>query len=240
MDPRKCSRVRKLDEYDNLAHCVHVSNKNRHSPGVWSYNDGPLGLCLNENEKCNEWPSYLAHYGVKGQKWGVITKEYEPVAIDRRKTKNQTNIIQKARIGIARQREIGQAEQQQIVRERQARREKRKRILRTAGTVLGLGGLALALYKGYKMSDIHLKESGRKALDSLIQLKPTKNRRRKAFSSGFMALDAKERSNSMGLKKVGEYFSKAGSILTMSYYRRKIKNARKYIDKLKSFKMNAI
>ena len=29
--------------------------------------------------------NYLAHYGVKGQKWGVTTKEYEPVAVDHRR-----------------------------------------------------------------------------------------------------------------------------------------------------------
>lgn len=29
--------------------------------------------------------NHLAHYGVPGQKWGVITKEYEPVAVDHRK-----------------------------------------------------------------------------------------------------------------------------------------------------------
>lgn len=28
----------------------------------------------------------LMHYGVPGQKWGVITKEYEPVAVDHRRT----------------------------------------------------------------------------------------------------------------------------------------------------------
>lgn len=32
----------------------------------------------------------LQHYGVPGQKWGVITKEYQPVAIDRRKLKRPT------------------------------------------------------------------------------------------------------------------------------------------------------
>ena len=33
--------------------------------------------------------SYLQHYGVPGQKWGVITKEYQPVTFDRRKLKTQ-------------------------------------------------------------------------------------------------------------------------------------------------------
>lgn len=31
---------------------------------------------------------YLMHYGVPGQKWGVITKEYQPVAFDKRKQKH--------------------------------------------------------------------------------------------------------------------------------------------------------
>lgn len=30
----------------------------------------------------------IVHYGVKGQHWGVITKEYEPVAVDHRRTGN--------------------------------------------------------------------------------------------------------------------------------------------------------
>lgn len=33
---------------------------------------------------------FLQHYGVPGQKWGVITKEYEPVSVDRRKLKKPT------------------------------------------------------------------------------------------------------------------------------------------------------
>lgn len=34
----------------------------------------------------------LQHYGVPGQKWGVITKEYEPVAVDKRKIKKATSV----------------------------------------------------------------------------------------------------------------------------------------------------
>ena len=32
----------------------------------------------------------LMHYGVKGQKWGVITKEYEPVSVDHRRMRNNS------------------------------------------------------------------------------------------------------------------------------------------------------
>ena len=39
--------------------------------------------------------SYLQHYGVPGQKWGVITKEYQPVAFDKRKLKKQQAIQRK-------------------------------------------------------------------------------------------------------------------------------------------------
>lgn len=41
--------------------------------------------------------SYLQHYGVPGQKWGVITKEYQPVAFDKRKLKKQQAIQRKMR-----------------------------------------------------------------------------------------------------------------------------------------------
>ena len=40
---------------------------------------------------------FLIHYGVPGQKWGVVTKEYEPVAFDKRKQKHaQASVKQRA------------------------------------------------------------------------------------------------------------------------------------------------
>lgn len=39
----------------------------------------------------------LIHYGVPGQKWGVITKEYEPVAVDHRKTSISKSVVSNLR-----------------------------------------------------------------------------------------------------------------------------------------------
>ena len=70
------SRVRRMDKED--VYLIHINNES----------------------------NYLAHYGVKGQKWGVTTKEYEPVAIDHRKTRSfnpVANVIRKNREESARQ-----------------------------------------------------------------------------------------------------------------------------------------
>lgn len=95
--------------------------------------------------------SFLMHYGVKGQKWGVITKEYEPVAVDHRKNRG-FNPIGTIRSRIAERNARERAELQKIHEDRMARIEARKKRMQIAGTVLGVGILAASLYAGYRLN----------------------------------------------------------------------------------------
>lgn len=58
----------------------------------------------------------LMHYGVPGQKWGVITKEYEPVAVDHRKMRT-SNVVRTSTTP----RSVGSSMSRKQVREQQRR-----------------------------------------------------------------------------------------------------------------------
>lgn len=58
----------------------------------------------------------LMHYGVPGQKWGVITKEYEPVAVDHRKMQT-SNVVRTSTTP----RSVGSSMSRKQVREQQRR-----------------------------------------------------------------------------------------------------------------------
>lgn len=193
-------------------------------------------------EKKDDPPNTLIHYGVKGQKWGVITKEYEPVAVDHRKIGNQTSIVQKVRGKANARREYLQAYRQQVIADRQARREKRQKTMKITAGVLAAGTLAIAAYKGYKLSGLRgtEKEIGKRALRSLLVLKPKKGDLGKLLTRGSMALDAKNRSETMGMAKVMQHFRNGGNILRMRYYREKIRKARSYVNKLKNVRLDQI
>ena len=58
----------------------------------WIYKNGSTLVHFDKSQ------SVLMHYGVPGQKWGVITKEYEPVAVDHRRTNTiSKNVVYNAR-----------------------------------------------------------------------------------------------------------------------------------------------
>lgn len=67
-------------------------------------------------KKCAIQNDALAHYGVPGQKWGVITKEYEPVAVDHRKMRT-SNVVRTSTTT----RSVGSSMSRKQVREQQRR-----------------------------------------------------------------------------------------------------------------------
>lgn len=172
---------------------------------------------------------WLMHYGVKGQKWGVITKEYEPVAVDHRKLRT-LNPISKIRAHYQKKDAV-QAEKDQIEREqRQAWIEKRNKRFEIAGYAIAGTALVLSLYGGYKLSRI--KPAGKKVLKSLLNAKFSKDERRTAGRDAFMLMDAKQRGS--GMNRVKEVLGHAGSIATGQRYRRYLKRARGMVAKFKN------
>ena len=258
MDLRKCCRVRGLDE--NLEHCIHVSGRNQITKySRWEPGRYPSGGHLSHSSMSSDdgrWfnDPYMAsgeksgqalcHHGIQGQKWGVITKEYQPVAVDHRKTGNSSVVRPKVRINLrnrlARERAERQKEYRETLEIHQAQREKRRKAIRIGGTALGIGVLGLAAYKGLKVSGIKPSQTYHNALNSLTALKPTKARFGKAFGSGFTLLTAKEQNRNTGLARVLATFKRAGGIFSLSSYRQKIRKAREYIHKMKGFSLNKI
>lgn len=181
-------------------------------------------------EKKDTPPNTLIHYGVKGQKWGVITKEYEPVAVDHRKTGNKSSFVGRIQQRRMQRKLEGEAYRKQVAADLKAKRERNRKIMKSAGFALGAGVLALAMYKGYKISDISLKATGLRALKSLVKLKPSM----KDFEQGMYLMDARERSKSMGLSKVAQHFKNGTNILRMRHYREKIRNAKNFINQYRN------
>ena len=195
--------------------------------------------------------NFLAHHGVKGQKWGVITKEYEPVAVDRRKTRGFSPIAKvKARFAESRARE--QAERQQERENWNAifqRSEKRRKII---GTALGVGTLALSLYAGYKLRNVSLSSvlkgkkalasllakapktklfDGKKAVKSLGAIKPSKSLFKEASDAGTNLYRAKELTKDMGFNRLKQILIKSKDTLTLQKARKKIGKAKNLIQK---------
>lgn len=98
----------------------------------------------------------LQHYGVKGQKWGVITKEYEPVAVDRRKLRTatpSTNTYNKlARPAPTRDRQLTAKVKKGWVTEKRERYNKAINVAGYIGTGLLLGALGYGMYKYAKIT----------------------------------------------------------------------------------------
>lgn len=192
------SRVRRMDKED--VYLIHINNES----------------------------NYLAHYGVKGQKWGVITKEYEPVAVDHRRTQVY-NPVARARTRYLEREARQYAEDQKMREQRQEWIEKKNRRIEVAGKALGVGVLALSLFAGYKLSGIKI--SGKNALRSLLNIIPSKDGLKAAGSLGFMALMAKEQTSTSGLDKVKSTFNRSGELLKLQKYRRHLAKARDIIKK---------
>ena len=199
------SRVRRMDQENS--YCVHTQGG-------------------------SDW---LMHYGVKGQKWGVITKEYEPVAVDHRRRRFM-NPVAKARIRRQEKEAAREAKDAEMRSKRQEWLAKKERLIKIAGTTLAVGTLALAAYGGYKMSRV--KFSGKRALNSLLEAVPQRGQRKAAigrtFNKGLLALMAREQTSSSGLHKVRQTFEGARGILTSQRYRQRLKKARDMIGRYRN------
>lgn len=113
-------------------------------------------------------PDYLMHHGIIGQRWGVITKEYEPVAVDHRKSRG---LFSKQRAKIRRQIRKDNLEVQKLNEERRRKTENRKKIVKTASTALAIAGAAALIYAGYR----HMRLNRAKAYAGVLNNFLTKN-----------------------------------------------------------------
>lgn len=182
--------------------------------------------------------NFLAHHGVKGQKWGVITKEYEPVAVDHRKIKRFSPIA-KARARMTSERAKAEAERQQERENWNAIFEKKRRNKKAIASVMGVGVMALSLYGGYKLNKIHGRQliNGKAALKNLLPMKPSvssfKNAAKTLGKEGINYSWGKSLAPS-GLKRVKSTFDHAKVLLTGQRYREYVKKARRLIGRVKN------
>ena len=110
----------------------------------------------------------LAHYGVKGMHWGEITKEYQPVTVDHRKTRG--GIFSKATEKIRNQ---IRADDEEVAKEREdrrarwkARKEKNEKIMK----YMAAAGALLLIYGGYRHFKLtHLPGTKTGLLKELLQ-----------------------------------------------------------------------
>lgn len=181
--------------------------------------------------------NFLEHHGIRGQKWGVITKEYEPVAVDRRRTRFW-NPIAKVRAANAQRAARDAADLQKKREDRQAWLEKRDQRIATAGKILGISSLLLTMYGGYKLSG--MKMNGKQSLKSLLNIVPTKAERGGLMQKGLLAGMAKQQASTSGLAKIKQTFERAGGILTGQRYRKHIQTAKNLIQKLSSTTMEYV
>lgn len=96
----------------------------------------------------------LMHYGVSGMHWGEITKEYQPVAVDHRKTRGfVASRVAKYRQQVARD----DAEVARINAERRRKTEKHRETMKKAGWI---GAAAIGLFVTYKaLRYTHIKKA---------------------------------------------------------------------------------
>ena len=138
MDRPMMSRVRRFD--CNPGQCVRIQTRSEQHCDVHC----AAVSFVHKNDS-------LMHYGVSGQKWGVITKEYEPVAVDHRKTRGfVANRVAKYRQQVARD----EAEVRQI---NEIRRQKTEQHRRTRQKIAWAAAAAISLfviYKGYRYAKI--------------------------------------------------------------------------------------
>jgi hypothetical protein len=124
---------------------------------------------------------FLAHYGVKGQQWGVVTKEYEPVAIDHRKTGGtaKSNLLNRAQQGISNR--INSYRYKEQVRSAEAiaqyRKEKAANDKKWKRAKIGAAVLATALvaYGAYKVNKIVKAKAYTGLLNNFLKKNPNAN-----------------------------------------------------------------
>ena len=171
--------------------------------------------------------NYIQHYGVPGQKWGVITKEYEPVAVDhRRMRKPETySIRRKANPKTAynsSRTANGLKTREDYRREAQAIRERnekvRKKVIIGSAVVLGL----IAAYGTYRYARVQKAKAYAGLLNRFLKQNPgaslsSESGRRllqggavKAYANSRTLADAK--STNQYLKQIGKTVNKKDAL----------------------------
>ena len=188
--------------------------------------------CPKELEKSD----VLIHYGVKGQKWGVITKEYEPVAIDHR-TSGHNGFTANIRNRInARKEETRQS----VQKDKLIRAQKRERYNKAIKIGVAAAGL-LAAYGAYRYVKVTKAKAYVGMLDRFMQRNPTASitneagniRMQRAFNV------AKENSRTLAdARRTNVYLKRTGSTITGRQALQARKTAR-YMNKMLKYNMES-
>lgn len=222
------SRIRRMDD---MAYAICFPENKVTRSDTWFQSSGIGNVSMLADSSKND---YLQHYGIKGQKWGVITKEYEPVAVDHRKTRSGGPL---ARIR-NRVRERMARDDAEVAADRKLRQERLKKInerTKKAGTALGVSLLAGAFIYGYRhnvLKGLMNRFSLSGSLKSLLNMVPSAAEREGLMTSALFAGDAKMRSQQSYLDRITGNFKAAGQMLTGQHYRAKIQKAKDLIQQL--------
>lgn len=193
--------------------------------------------CFDEEDEA------LIHYGVPGQKWGVITKEYEPVAIDHRRTGNNPNGISgriKQRINDRRNEARAKDEKfrAEIKANYQKQREQRQKIAKYGAIgVAALAGLLIA-YGTYKYVHVNKMKAYSGLLNRFMRQNPQMNLNDAAGRAMFKSGVEKAAANSRSLKDAvatNRYLKRTGLQIGKSEARR-MYSARHLINRLNNMK----
>lgn len=185
----------------------------------------------------NGQSDFLMHYGVKGQKWGVITKEYEPVAVDHRRMRRASPIA-RVRSKISERTAKDDTEVQQSGEDWRNRIESVRKKQINIGKAVGAGSLALMFWGGYKLNKIHGEQfiHGNKALQNLLgrQSSGLKAFLKDVGKAGMDLAWAKELTARMGPDRVKMHFERANVLLKGQRYIDYMKKAKGYINRFRN------
>lgn len=180
---------------------------------------------------------FIEHHGIKGQRWGVITKEYEPVAVDHRRM-GGISPVAKIRSKISERKTKDDTEIQRSSEDWENRirsiQEKQKNI----GKAVGAGSLALMFWGGYKLNKIHGEQfiHGKKVLRNLLG-GPSSGFKKFLKDTGKAGMDlawAKEATERMGMDRVKMHFERANVLLKGQRYIDYMRKAKGYINRFKN------
>ena len=178
---------------------------------------------------------FLSHHGVEGMHWGEITKEYEPVAFDKRKLKKSENgafpssrIRTAIRERAAKQRQKEAEDWRQTRKEMLAAREKRDKIAK--GLVYGgaiLAGL-LAVYGAYKLVRIPKSKAYAGIFNRFMTQNPGSD------PLGRASQLAKANSNTFGQARMANRYLKSRGLAVGGRRASRIYGAKRLIEKVKN------
>ena len=175
----------------------------------------------------------LMHYGVKGQQWGVITKEYEPVAVDHRKLRSSQNTIHTTvrrkttpnQLSRKQKREILRRERQGYYTKENGRTvwhqngrsyspsEERQKIMQRAIIGAGAAAALIAIFGGIHMARVRKAKAYSGILSRFISQNPIAKQNsdagRKLLKRG-MELAKQSSSSRKSIKVTNDYLRKKG------------------------------